>query len=421
MKTMMRSLGLIVPLLLAACGEEETDRIDTLVKMKILAVRADHPTLYPGEKTRVDVLVGAPGPTSFTTLATVFSQDAAADFGQGRARYGSAGTTSAYFPPAVTSPWPAVAPGVVIGARGAPNWGPVAYQAPATPGAYTLGVFVRPGVPDIDLADPKRAGAQIRAEIDKALKALKTVLVVPVGEPKNENPVIHRIAAVRRWKEVDGSGRRSGELSLSGFRVQPSQVLRLKPIFTDEKPKRPSAVWWITGGETNGNGRTDIDWVAPAKAGIETIICVLLDREGGADWYFQDVAVGVSKLKPDVPVEGTETLLALSGGRLVWLPFPTGTTAAALKEAVAKAPQIVRATLRANSNARLGWELKNPVYEGMAARATAETAQSIVGKPEGKKDVTVRVDEVYATCKEEAKPTIVGGIVEPVWTCEPAQ
>lgn len=397
MKTITRTcLGMFLALAPAACGgEPSADRIDTIAKLKILAVRAEKPALYPGETSRVDVLVAAPEPTSMTTMVIAFAQDVAADFGKGRARFGEAGTTFGFLP-GTTIPTLPVAAGVDLPRKGAPNFGSVYYQAPATPGAYTLGAFVREGVPAIDLADPESAGKVIQAEIAVALKALKTMLVVPAGEPKNANPVIHRLVPERRWKQVSAdTGQREDEIEPDGFVVLPEQVLRLRPEFTDEKPKRPSAVWWISGGETNGNGRTDIDWVAPAKAGIETIICVLLDREGGADWYFQDVAVDAAKLVPDVPAAGaTEAVLALSGGRMVWLQFPAGATTAALRKAVGVKPQLVRATVGLNAQARLGWMLMEPVYEGVAAPATAATAQQIVGLPRGGPEVTLRIDAI---------------------------
>lgn len=385
----MRRFGwLIFAWATAACGEPPADRIETIVKFKILAVRAEKPDLRPGDTTRVEVLVGAPSPTSMTTFIVPFSQAAAADYGAGRADFTGAGTAFNYAP-GTTNAIPPIDLGVPLPAKAAPNFGSAYYAAPPTPGAYTLGVFAREGVPAVNLGASRDAlQAQLREEMAAAFKAFKTVRVVAEGEPLNTNPVVTGLEPVKRWRE-NKDGRLTGPLDVEGFTLAPEQILRIKVNFTDEDPDRASAVWWITDGAIDGYDRQDMDYVAPKKAGLQTIIALLLDRQGGNTWYFQDVAVGVDDLTPEPPVAGAaKTLLAQSGGRMLWLGFAEAASAATVTKALAKKPVVLEGVPTPSAEARLGWYFDAPRFVGYADEVTgAGVANDIYGVPRGKEPV----------------------------------
>lgn len=391
----MRRLWLIAAALTAlGCGEQSDDRIETIVKFKILAVRAEKPDLRPGDVTRVEVLVGAPSPTSMTTFIIPFSQSVAADYGQGRANFAGSGLAFNYLP-GTTIAVPPIDLGVPLPAKPSPNFGTAYYAAPATPGAYTLGVFVREGAPAIDLAKPSPAlQAQLQAEMSAALKAFKTVRVVADGEPLNTNPVVTAMEPMKRWRESEG-GKLRGAIGVEGFTLAPEQVLRMRPVFTDEDVDRASVVWWITDGSIDGYGRQDMDYMAPKQAGIQTVIALVLDRQGGNAWYFQDVAVNVSALAPDaVTTAATRTILAQSGGRMLWLGFGDDASAATVVKALtAQKPVVLEGTPRADATARLGWFFSDPVFVGYADEITdATTANDVTGVPTGKVRARLRFD-----------------------------
>lgn len=381
---------------LTACGEEPADRIETITKVKILAVRAAQPDLRPGDVTRVEVLVAAPSPTSMTTFIIPFSQTVVADYGQGRANFAESGLTFNYLP-GTTIAVPPIDLGVPLPAKPSPGFGAAYYAAPATPGAYTLGVFVREGAPAIDLAKPSPAlQAQLQAEMASALKAFKTMRVVADGAPLNTNPVVTGMEPMKRWRKSE-DGRLRGAIGVEGFTLAPEQVLRMRPLFTDEEVDRASVVWWITEGSIDGYGRQDMDYKAPENAGIQTVIALVLDREGGNTWYFQDVAVGVDALAPDAVTQGSaRTILAQSGGRMLWLGFGDGVSAATVVKALAaQKPVVLEGTPRADARARLGWFFSDPVFVGYADDVTgAITANEVTGVPRGKVRARLRFDSL---------------------------
>lgn len=391
---MRRLLLTVIALALVACGDEPEDRIETIVKFKILAVRAEKPDLRPGDVTRVEVLVGSPSPTSMTTFIIPFTQTVVADYGKGRANFADSGLTFNYLGDS-TKPTLPIDIGVPLPAKASPNAGAAFYAAPATPGAYTLGVFVREGAPVVDPALPPAAlQAQLQGEMAAALKAFKTVRVVADGEPLNTNPVVTGMEPMKRWRRSE-DGRLRGAIGVEGFTLEREQVLRMQPVFTDENVDRASTVWWITGGSIDGYGRNDMDYKAPEKAGIQTVIALVLDRQGGNTWYFQDVAVGVSALAPDAVTTGaTRTILAQSGGRMLWLGFGDPASAATVVKALtAQKPVVVEGTPRAEATARLGWYLADPVFVGYADDVTdAMTANDVTGVPRGKVRARLRFD-----------------------------
>lgn len=308
--------------LLAACADEGADRIETVTKLKILAVRADHPDLLPGETTRVEVLVAAPGAVTVTTLIVPMGNAAGATFNF------AAGSSE-----------PAAPVDRITASATAPGRGSVFYRAPLNAGAYTLGVFAAEGTP--------------APESEETLKALKTMRVRSPGEAVNENPEIVSLAATKRWRIV-GDERRS--VAVEGFRLEPAEVVRIAGRVTDETPERVSLVWWVSHGRLEDYGRYDADFVAPEKPAIVTVIALALDRIGGAAWRIQDLAVGAAKLTPDVP--GAHHLLASSGGRLVWIAFSD----AASRDRVIRAmehgdPAYVEAETVRDAGARLGWRV----------------------------------------------------------------
>lgn len=391
----MRRLIVIAAALAAfSCGEEPTDRIENIVKFKILAVRAEKPDLHPGDVTRVEVLVGAPSPTSMTTFIIPFSQTTVSDYGKGKATFGGSGATFNYLA-GTTIAVPPIDLGVQLPAKAAPNFGAALYAAPATPGSYTLGVFAREGAPAVDITKPSPAlQAQLQAEMAAALKAFKTVRVVADGEPLNTNPVVTAMEPMKRWRKSDG-GKLTGPLEVEGFTLAPEQVLRMRPVFADEDVDRASVVWWVTDGRIDGYGRQDMDYLAPETPGIQTAIALVLDRQGGNTWYFQDVAVGVSALGPDAVTSGaTRTILAQSGGRMLWLGFGDAASATTVVKALtAQKPVVIEGTPRPEVAARLGWYLANPVFVGYADDITgATTANEVYGVPTGKVRARLRFD-----------------------------
>ena len=386
--------------LLTACGDQPADREETITKFKILAVRADEPDVHPGQITRVHVLVGSPTPTSFTTFIMPFSQDAAADFGGGRARFGESGTAFNFFP-GVTQPVLPVDLGVPLGGRALPNFGSAFYQAPATVGTYTLAVFAKEGAPAAGefLGAPERAQAALQAQLSAALKAFKAIRVRPEGDTLNTNPVVTRMTVEKRWAKVIKEGEKKKAIAPAGFTLLPEELIRVKTQITDENVKRASTVWWVTGGTVEGYGRQDVDFRAPKKKGIVTLIALVLDREGGNNWYFQDVAVGVNSLVPDITDEkASSAYLALSGGRMQWLGFADEASAAvAVSQLNAGVPIVLAGTVTAEPAARLGWYLANPVYLGASDDITASvTASDIVAPPAKPFPVRMRFDGLVA-------------------------
>jgi hypothetical protein len=401
----MRNLKSLLPLLAivtVACGEPHPDQIDNLHKFKILAVRAESPDLHPGGVTQVKVLAGAPGSTSMTTFVMPFSQTVVADYGQGRAQFGSAGTAYT-FAPGTTMAVPAIDLGVSLPAQPAPNFGTAYYHAPVTPGTYTLGVFAREGVPTIDLAGGA-AGLQrqLAAEMESALKAFKTIRVRAANEPLNKNPKITALVPEKRWRKlVDGALK--NPIAPEGFVVGKEQVVRVRVDFEDEKPDRPSTVWWKTDGDFYGYGRNDADWVAPDKAGIYTLIAVTLDREGGVDWFFQDLAVSPGVLEPDAVGPVTEPVtasfvLAQSGGRMLWLRFDEAAAGDEVANALSSGPVVLGGVVQSSAESRLKWSLAQPGLVGTAADVTTPviTANDIYGVPRAKTPVQMRFDALVA-------------------------
>lgn len=387
-------------LAVAGCGEAAPDQIDNILKLKILAIRAERPDLLPGETTQIKILAAAPNATSMTTFVVPFAQTVASDFGEGRADFGSAGTAYGYAPGS-TIPVPPIDLGVRLGGESAPNFGVAYYQAPATPGSYTLGAFVREGTPSISLhSTAAELDAQLQAEMNRALKAIKTIRVKPKGETLNENPRITALVPEKRWRKLSDTGGLESPIAPAGFVVRPKEIIRVRVDFEDEKPERPSTVWWKTGGDFYGYGRNDADWVAPEKADIHTLIAVNLDREGGVDWFFQDVAVSPAKAPLEARSAGAgvaqSVLLARSNGRMLWLGFADPVSAAAVEKALSGGkPVVVAGTLQADPVARLGWYLDAPALVGFAADLTdSVVTANDINSVRQKQPVLMRFDEL---------------------------
>lgn len=259
---------LLLGLTVAACADFGDDRIDNIQKLKVLAVKAGHPDLLPGETTTIEVLVASPetGEVSTTVMPMPHGDQEA-----GKAFAFAAGNSAPAAP--VTS---------VVLEDATPRAAQLFYTAPQAPGRYDLSVLVG-------------AGSTQSFHPDTALKSIKTVRVRNQGEPLNENPKIAGVVPTKRWKVVKDNKR---ELSVEGLRVEPEEVVRLEAVFTDETPDRASVVWWFTAGEAEDYGRHDVDFVAPKTPGIVTVVALVLDHEGGCDWLVQRLAVGV-----DLPAE----------------------------------------------------------------------------------------------------------------------
>lgn len=404
---------------LAACGEETDDKEETIAKLKILAIRAESPDMHPGDVTQVKVLLGAPGAISVTTVIFPIALADARSFVPGsgsvneRTSGGAAAGVAFNYLGDTTIPVPPVAPWMAIAGEAAPAYASVFYQAPVTPGAYSLAAFVT--AEKVTISDIRKQD-RINGLLAGSLKALKTVRVIPVGQPLNKNPEIRSLVVEKRWaRESKKNSEKESPLKPDGFRVRPNEVIRVKANVKDEDPKRPSALWWITGGKVNGYGRRDIDWVAPEEPGIETLICVVLDREGGTAWSMVDVRVGDpspvriavsdkgkidSKKAPDrlrdaVSKDAKVVPLVSSGGRMLWLGFANAASATTTLGGLADGKAVlVSGTLIPDKHSRLGWFLNAPVFEGYAEDTTlpVPTAGDINSVPPKAIQVTLKID-----------------------------
>lgn len=267
MKTRLFSL-MLLGMSLAACAEERDDRIDNITKLKILAVKAGHPDLLPGETTTVEVLVASPDTGEVSTMVMPM---APGDQDAGKVFAFAAGSSTSSAP--VTS---------VVLEDDSPRAAQLFYTAPNEPGAYDLAVLVG-------------AGSTQSIHPDRALKSIKAVRVRNPGESLNENPQVHDVVATQRWRVVKGKKK---PIAVEGLRVEPEEVVRLEAVFSDETPDRASVVWWFTAGEVEDYGRQDVDFIAPKTPGIVTVVALVLDRDNGSEWFVQRLAVGV-----DLPVE----------------------------------------------------------------------------------------------------------------------
>jgi hypothetical protein len=306
--------------LVGGCAETGADRIDNIQKLKILAMKAEHPDLLPGETTSVEVLVASPRTGSITTAIVPMAHD------------GVAGSTFAFSESGTTPAAPVMAATVM---PENPQSVQFFYAAPQTPGTYDLAALVQEGMAE------KFAPAG-------ALKALKTVRVKEEGEALNENPEVEAVVMTKRWKIV-----KQGEkapVDVDGLRLEPGEVARLEAAFTDETPDRASVVWWTTSGEIEDYGRHDMDFIAPERPAIVTVVALVLDRDNGSDWFIQDLAVGVEQLEPEVA--GDRPLLVSSGGRFVWLDLKAEDRLALMK---AGGKATVAIDVVPDAAPRLGW------------------------------------------------------------------
>lgn len=402
----MRSPAIISTLLLllasARCAPPPDDRFETIRKLKILAVRVADPDLSPGQHTRVDVLLAAPTPVSASVFVTAVARDESRrvqrgrnDFESGAEGFASAGTT--YNPgmlwglPLAVTQVSLVRPGVAS----------VFYAAPATPGIYSLAIAVKEGPPPLFLSRDDLA-EQIRA----SLKAFKLVRVRAVGEPRNTNPVIESLRVTRRWRiEEQGDGLPPKTFALrpaGGFTMAVDQRVRIQARLRDETPERVSVTWWVTGGRVAGYGRQDFDLETSRDPGIYTIIALALDRQGGSDWYVQDIVMHPEQVVPEV--SGQVSLLTLSGGRMTWLGFALAASATTVETALAQGPVVVRGLLTADLTSRLGWHLDAPVLvtDATTLGVPRLTAADIYSSPAVPIPIALRLDELVL--RKEALP-----------------
>ncbi len=398
MKSLRSTLAFAMLATLAACGGQSDDRSETIVKAKILAVRAASPELHPGGVTRVDVLVGAPDAVTVTAFTIPIAQEMIGDYADGNADFRNAGvawnfvTASTVVCPPIAAPLlPRCMPvdGVSAAAE-TPGVASTWYQAPVTPGTYTIAAFVKNGVP------ASLKPAQLQAELTASLKTLKGIVVRAAGEPLNRNPVPRGLTVEKRWRLNDPERNPYDRtpLEAGGLDGRDGELLRIKANFDDEDMERVSAYWFITAGSIQGYGRTDMDYRPPAKPGIVSLIAVLLDRTGGNNWWIQDFAVGLDELKPEAPAP--EALLVESEGRLFWLGFAAGDTVATdVAAGLAAGPVVVEAEVVASPAYRLGWRLGDMAYAGALTEGTAGTltaAQISESVPTGR--VAVRLDRL---------------------------
>ena len=387
--------GLVLGLL--ACGEPAEDRFETVTKLKILAVRAESPDLYPGQSTRVEVLMAAPQDISVTTFLQPFAADLVQDFGQGDADLQGGGlafqvTGSTYpcypLPMELTRclPFDLTRTGVEK-----PGIASFEYRAPAMPGSFFVAVGAQEGrldlSPDLDLAEEAR----------RALKAVKTIRVLPEGEALNRNPEVWAAEVTHRWRVENAESLRIEQepLPLAGLTMDTGEMVRVRLQFDDEDADRVSATWWISEGSIRGFGRTDMDYVAPARAGLVTVIGLLLDRQGGNTWWIQDLAVQPEALAPDIG--GDHTMLVRSAGRMFWLGFEQAATAATVADVLSGGePAIVEGDLVAHPSSRLGWNLGGPVLVESPELVTGSTitATDIREVSAAGRRVYMRIDEI---------------------------
>ena len=388
---------------LLACGEPSADRFETVTKLKILAVRAESPELHPGETTRVDVLMAAPDKVDVTTFMQPFSAAVVQDFGRGEAQLVGAGMayqdiTETTFPcPPIPNAHPRCLPfDLTPTGLEKPGVASLYYEAPATTGAFFVAVGAREGVltlsPDMDLAEETR----------RALKAIKEIRVRPEGETLNRNPEVLGAEVTQRWRLERPEALRPDEypLPVSDMTLGKGEMVRLALRFTDEEEERVSATWWISAGDVRGFGRTDMDYVAPERAGMVTVIGLLLDRQGGNNWWIQDLAVAPDEMEPDI--SANHALLVRSAGRIFWLGFAEASTAASVAAAVRDQEEaLVEGDLTAHPTARLGWNLANPVLVGAPDATTETTAVADVGQVSASPErVRMRIDAVIREAVE---------------------